>query len=65
MSALTSRWKRWSNGTGGNNCVEVRQLDDSIEVRDSKWPTGPRLGFTPAEWRSFVEGVKRGEFDIV
>ena len=53
-----------SNGTGGNNCVEVAFLDAGVAVRDSKDRTGPALMFTPAEWTAFVDSAKDGEFDI-
>ncbi|WP_329429247.1 DUF397 domain-containing protein [Streptosporangium sp. NBC_01495] len=32
-------------------------------VRDSKNPGGPNLLFAPAEWKSFISGVKTGESD--
>jgi hypothetical protein len=60
-------WKKASrsNGTGGNNCVEVAFLDTGVAVRDSKNRTGPALMFTKAEWIAFVGSAKDGEFDIV
>ncbi|GAA4924986.1 DUF397 domain-containing protein [Actinoplanes utahensis] len=60
-------WKKGSrsNGSGGNNCVEVAFLDKEIAVRDSKDRTGPALMFTQAEWTAFVDSAKDGEFDIV
>ncbi|BAL86211.1 hypothetical protein AMIS_9910 [Actinoplanes missouriensis 431] len=59
-------WKKGSrsNGSGGNNCVEVAILDRGIAVRDSKDQTGPALLFTEAEWTAFVDSAKDGEFDI-
>jgi hypothetical protein len=54
-----------SNGTGGNNCVEVAFLDTGVAVRDSKDQSGPALMFTQAEWTAFVDSTKDGEFDIV
>ena len=54
-----------SNGTGGNNCVEVAFLDTGVAVRDSKNRSGPALMFTQAEWTAFVDSAKDGEFDIV
>jgi hypothetical protein len=33
-----------------------------VAVRDSKNPHGPRLTFTPAQWRAFLAGVRRGEY---
>lgn len=53
-----------SNGSGGNNCVEVAFLDTGVAVRDSKDRNGPSLGFTESEWHAFVAGVKNGEFDL-
>ena len=59
-------WKKASrsNGTGGNNCVEVAFLDAEVAVRDSKNRSGPALVFTQAEWSAFVDSAKDGEFDI-
>jgi hypothetical protein len=59
-------WKKppRSNGSGGNNCVEVRTDGESILVRDTKDKgAGPILSFSPEAWQSFISGVKRGEFD--
>jgi Domain of unknown function (DUF397) len=59
-------WKKSSrsNGNGGNNCVEVAQLDTAIAVRDSKNPSGPALIFGSASWTEFLNSAKHGEFDI-
>jgi len=61
-----SSWRKssYSNGSGGE-CVEVADLPDGGRlVRDTKDSgRGPILGFTEAEWRAFVLGVKDGEFD--
>jgi len=59
-------WKKGSrsNGSGGNNCVEVAFLDDAGAVRDSKDRQGPALMFTQAEWTAFVGSAKDGEFDL-
>lgn len=56
----------FSNGTGGNNCVEVWVPEDRSEVvvRNSRDPHRDPLVFTPAEWEAFVKGVKAGEFDL-
>jgi hypothetical protein len=44
--------------------VEIADLaDGQVAVRDGKVPaTSPILVFTAAEWRSFVAGVKAGDF---
>ena len=59
-------WKKGSrsNGSGGNNCVEVAFLDDAVAVRDGKDQQGPALMFTQAEWTAFVDSAKDGEFDL-
>lgn len=58
-------WRKSSHsGDNGGQCVEVAaNLPGVIAVRDSKNPDGPTLLFAPAEWRTFVSGVKTGEFD--
>jgi hypothetical protein len=43
--------------------VELRRVGETIEVRDSKHPTGPVLRFTPGEWTAWLDGAKNGEFD--
>lgn len=48
-------------GTGG--CVEVA-LGKEIVVRSSRRPDGTTVHFDQAEWAVFIDGVKRGEFDI-
>jgi hypothetical protein len=53
-----------SNGNGGNNCVEVAILHNSVVVRHSQDPAGAVLVFTPAEWDAFTGGVQDGEFDL-
>jgi hypothetical protein len=60
-----AKWKKSkrSNGNGGNNCVEVADLDTAIAVRDSKNPAGPALIFDPTDWAEFVGGCKAGYFD--
>ncbi|GII75205.1 hypothetical protein Sru01_01870 [Sphaerisporangium rufum] len=50
-----------NNGT----CVEVAELPDGgVGIRDNKAGDGPVLEFTLEEFRSFVQGVKAGEFDL-
>jgi hypothetical protein len=49
---------------GGSTCVEVAVFANLVLVRDSKDPEGPVLSFDRMEWREFVIGVKRGEFDF-
>lgn len=55
---------RKATGSGDVGCVEVALTGNAVGVRDSKAQgRGPVLGFTPHEWRIFVQGIKDGEFD--
>jgi hypothetical protein len=47
------------------NCVQVRQDNDNdmIDIGNSRFPDGPFLSYTPAEWSAFLDGAKKGEFD--
>lgn len=47
----------------GSSCVEAQIIDDSVHIRDSEDPSVVLI-FTHAEWRTFIEGIKLGEFDI-
>jgi hypothetical protein len=56
------RWRK-STRSGVNNCVEVAFLDGRVAVRDSKDKRGPVLTFTTAEWRAFLDRVRKGAFE--
>ncbi|MCG6497432.1 DUF397 domain-containing protein [Kitasatospora sp. A2-31] len=44
-------------------CIEVAPgFPGVVPVRDSKDPGGPALVFSDAAWRSFVAGVRAGDF---
>ncbi|MFD6939654.1 DUF397 domain-containing protein [Streptomyces goshikiensis] len=47
-----------SSYTETTNCVEVATPVDGVLVRDSKRPTGPRVGMTPAAWYALVNWAK-------
>jgi hypothetical protein len=66
MDLTGATWRKASrSGNNGGNCVEVaRNLPGFVAVRDSKDPHGPKLVFTPDEWRAFTAGVTAGEFDL-
>jgi hypothetical protein len=42
--------------------VEAAQVGSEVAVRNSRFPDGPALVFTRAEWRAFLHGVKDGDF---
>lgn len=53
-------WRTSSYSGGGNNCVEVAQVNGLTAIRDSKNPRGGQLSFGPAAWRAFIRSVKDG-----
>jgi hypothetical protein len=59
-----TQWIKASASGANANCVEMRQHDASVEVRDTKQHGhGPTLRFDPTEFAAWVEGAKNGEFD--
>lgn len=49
---------------GDNFCVEVAIAGDSVALRDSKDPSAGHHIFSHGEWDAFIDGVKKGEFDL-
>lgn len=60
-SPATWRKSSYSNVDG---CVEIAFLADRVAIRDSKARQGPTLLFNAVEWKSFLNGVRNGEFDL-
>ncbi|MBG0819409.1 DUF397 domain-containing protein [Planomonospora sp. ID91781] len=61
-----AEWRKSSYSTDGGNCVEVADnLSGVVAVRDSKDPGGPVLLFSPDQWRSFIGGIKCGDFGLL
>ncbi|SFY51992.1 DUF397 domain-containing protein [Streptomyces sp. F-1] len=60
---IGATWQKGSTSVEGN-CVEVARLPDgNIAMRNSRFPTGPALVYTPAEMTAFISGAKSAEFD--
>jgi Domain of unknown function (DUF397) len=59
----TGVWRK-SSTSESTGCVEIRMDVDSVDIRNSREPQGPVLSFTRYEWRVFLEGAGRGEFDM-
>jgi hypothetical protein len=57
---LTWRISRHCNG---GTCIRVASSGNVVFVGDSKDPGGPVLSYTKNEWRGFVAGIKRGDYD--
>ncbi len=63
MTPLTERWRKSSRSGSDGNCVEVRRLDEVVEVRDTKDRQGPSLRFTTGQWDEFIAAIHSGDFD--
>lgn len=52
-------WRKSSYSDGQANCVEAAVVDRGhVAIRDSKDPDGPKLRFSPQEWRNFTKWHK-------
>ncbi|MBT2226962.1 DUF397 domain-containing protein [Nonomuraea sp. NEAU-A123] len=63
MDLSAAVWRKSSRSSGnGGQCVEVAMnLPGVVAVRDSKDPNGPKLLFTPTDWKTFVNSLKAGD----
>jgi hypothetical protein len=65
LNLKTAEWRKATASGDNGQCVEVAtNLPGIVAVRDSKDPNGPALVFTPQEWKAFLHGAGRGEFDL-
>ena len=60
----SAMWRKSSHSNAGNQCVEVAQIGAAVAVRDSKNLGGGHLTFDTAEWRTFLDRVKRGRYAV-
>ncbi len=57
-------WRKSRHSNPSGNCVEAALLPaGGVAVRNSRYPDGPALIFTQAEWDAFLLGARDGEFD--
>ena len=47
----------------GGACVQVAATENGLLLGNTRQPSGPMLSYTPDEWREFVAGIKKGDFD--
>jgi len=62
MNKSSTKWKK-SSLCESACCLEVAVVGNKFAVRDSKQNNSPILFFSKNEWKAFVAGVKKGEFD--
>jgi Domain of unknown function (DUF397) len=56
-------WRK-STASSSRAAVEVAFSGDSVLVRNSSDPSGLVMSFAPSEWRAFLDGATRGEFNL-
>lgn len=56
-------WRKSSYSQGDGNCVELREDDGAVEVRDTKNRTGGTLRIHPQAWTEFTQRVARGDWE--
>jgi uncharacterized protein DUF397 len=59
-------WRKSARCGANAGCVETARLSTGhVGVRDSKdIQASPVLAFTPGQWTSFAQDIKRGKFDL-
>jgi len=60
-----AHWHKATHSGSEGNCVEVAFIDDVVGVRDSKDPEKAPHVYTRSEWAAFLDGAKKGEFDLL
>jgi hypothetical protein len=57
-------WQKSGFSNSQGTCVEFAKLaGGQVAVRNSRFPEGPALVYTPAEIEAMLLGIKAGEFD--
>jgi hypothetical protein len=59
----TMPWIKATRSADQGDCVELRQHNGGVEVRDSKDPDGAVLRFSRSEAAAWIDGAKKSEFD--
>jgi Domain of unknown function (DUF397) len=61
---VQARWRKSRRSNSQGACVELAPLaDGGVAIRNSRFPGGPVLRYTQAEFHALVEGIKAGDFD--
>ena len=65
MNTLTDAWHRPTRSGSSGQCVEARQHNGLVEVRNSNRPNAGTVRFDRPAWEQFMVAlVERGEFRL-
>ncbi|MEE1931338.1 DUF397 domain-containing protein [Streptomyces sp. TRM 70351] len=63
---LDAVWIKSQKSTANGQCVELAALGQGrVAMRNSTDPDGPALVFLASEIDAFLDGAKKGEFDVL
>jgi Domain of unknown function (DUF397) len=62
LGAEEINWRK-SSFSGTQDCVEVRQFADRVQIRDSKNRRASALSVSSGQWHAFVAGLRSGGFE--
>lgn len=62
--ALDENWRKSHKSNTNGACVEVRKINEEVQVRNSRKPELSFASFTEVEWDAFLDGVRNGEFNL-
>ncbi|OPF71618.1 DUF397 domain-containing protein [Streptomyces antioxidans] len=64
--SIDAIWTKSRKSTATGQCVELAALPEGrVAMRNSTDPCGPALIFKASEIAAFLDGAKKGEFDLL
>ena len=65
FDAACVTWRRNTDIDGNPGTLEIGYADNGmVGLRYVNEPDGATLIYTPQEWDAFIDGVRKGEFDV-
>ena len=58
MTERRSPWRKSTYSNGSSSCIETAARLDTVAIRDSKDPAGPKLAIPVAYWSAFTRRLQ-------